>query len=79
MASGIDKDVALKEQAGIKRLNPYSNYYEIQTLTDLLNTDFETILKSDDTYCTKVLLSNLEKSKFEAMFMDLKQKHGTRK
>jgi len=71
--------VAIKEQAGSKRLNQYSNYFEIQTLCNLLNCDYETVLKSDDTFCTKILLSNLEKSKFESMYFELKQKHGNRK
>ena len=73
-ASGIDKDAELKKAAGVKKLNEYSNLYEIQTLCDFLNTDYETVLNSDDTFCTKVLLSNVEKCKFESEFQRLKSK-----
>jgi hypothetical protein len=76
MASGIDKDVELKKAAGVDRLNAYSNYLEIQTLCGFLNCDHEKVLESDDTFCTKVLLCNLEKSTFEQKFMELKRKQG---
>ena len=33
---------------------------------------FDIILKQDDIFCTKVLLSNLEKSNFEKKFYELK-------
>ncbi len=64
----------LKKAAGVDRLNAYSNYLEIQTLCGLLNSDYETILESDDTFCTKVLLSNLENSTFEKKYIELKSK-----
>ena len=73
-ASGIDRDAALKESAGVKRLNAFSNLYELQTLTNLLNVDFEKILFADDTFCTKILLSNVEKIRFENEFARLKAK-----
>lgn len=79
MAAGIDKDSELKKSAGVERLNSYSNYLEIQTLCDFLNCDYETILNSDDTFCTKVLLANLEKSNFERTFTEIKSKQRAKK
>lgn len=75
----FDKDSELKKAAGVDRLNAYSNYLEIQTLTEFLNCDYEKILESDDTFCTKVLLCNLEKSNFESKFVKLKQKQKPKK
>lgn len=74
----FDKDVELKKAAGVDRLNTYSNYIEIQTLCKLLNCDYEKVLESDDTFCTKVLLCNLENGTFEGKFMKLKQKQGNK-
>lgn len=79
MASGFDKDSELKKSAGVGRLNSYSNYLEIQTLCNFLNCDYEKILESDDTFCTKVLLCNLEKSIFEQKFAEVKRKQGGKK
>jgi len=70
----FDKDSELKKAAGVERLNEYSNYLEIQTLCEFLNTNHETILNSDDAFCTKILLCNLEKSTFERKFAELKHK-----
>jgi len=70
----FDKDTELKKAAGVDRLNEYSNYLEIQTLCEFLNTDHETILESDDAFCTKILFCNLEKSNFEKKFLELKSK-----
>ena len=81
-AAGFDKDKAIKEQAGVKNLNKYSNDYEILNLCELLNSDFESVLESNDVFCTKILLSNLEKSNFESRYFELKQKRlkgGSRK
>jgi hypothetical protein len=69
----------IRKSAGVDRLNKYSNYLEIQTLCDFLNCDFETVLEADDTFCTKVLLCNLEKSTFERKFFKLKAKQGRKK
>jgi len=44
-----------------------------------LSADYEKILESDDSFCTKILLSNLEKSNFEQKFMELKAKQGRKK
>jgi hypothetical protein len=41
-----------------------------------LNCDFEKVLESDDTFCTKILLSNLEKCTFEKKFQELLQKRA---
>jgi len=54
----------------------YSNYLETQTLCELLNCDYEKILESDDAFCTKILLSNLEKTTFEQKFYKLKSKQN---
>lgn len=81
-ASAFDPDKEIRKQAGAVNLNRFSNDYEVQTLCELLNTDFETILNTDDTFCTKILLSNLEKITFEKRFSELKQKkvnRGSRK
>ena len=67
----FDKHAETKKAAGSEKLNQYSNYYEIQTLCGFLNTDFTTVLNSDDTFCTKILLSNLEKITFESKFQEL--------
>ena len=74
MAAGFDKDIGIKKQAGSQKLNAYTNYYALQTLCDFLNCNFEQVLNSDDTFCTKVLVSNLEKTTFEKRFIELKQK-----
>lgn len=71
---GVDMDKELKKAAGSERMNAYSNYYEIQTLCNFLNVGYEDVLNADDTFCTKILLSNLEKSIFEKKFLELKQK-----
>ena len=63
----------------MERLGAYSNYLEIQTLSSLLGADYEKILESDDSFCIKILLSNLEKSNFEQKFMELKAKQGRKK
>lgn len=70
----FDDDTETKKQAGVDRLNSYSNYLEIQTLTTLLNCDYEKVLESNDAFCTKMLLMNLEKSTFESKFQRLLQK-----
>ena len=67
-------DAELKKAAGVERLNIYTNYLEIQTLCDLLKCDYEKVLESDDGFCTKILLSNLEKSTFEKKYTQLLQK-----
>jgi hypothetical protein len=74
MASGFEKDQELKKAAGVERLNSYSNYLELQTLCDFLNCDHEKILESDDYFCTKILLCNLERLTFENKFAELKRK-----
>lgn len=76
MASGIDKYKVQKEQAGSDRLNQYANYYELQTLCEFLNTDFITVLNTDDAFCTKILLSNLEKVKFDTAFQEIISKRN---
>lgn len=71
----MDKDQVIREQAGEKNLNQYSNYYEVLTLAEILNMTYEDVMKQDDIFCTKVLLSNLEKSNFEKTFNELKFKN----
>ena len=51
----------------------------MQTLSNLLNVDFETILNSDDSFCTKILLSNVEKVRFDNEFARLKAKQTQKK
>ena len=75
----FDEDKELKKSAGSERLNQYSNYYEIQTLCEFLNVDYEKVLESDDAFCLKVLLCNLEKSIFDKKFSKLLQKRAEAK
>jgi len=71
----FDKDKAIKEQAGVKNLNKYSNYYEVQTICSMFPAlTPEAVWHGDDAFYTKHLLSSLEKNKFESMYFELKQK-----
>ena len=79
MAQGIDEDEALKVTAGVRRLDKYKHHFEIQTLTSFLNTDYETVLNSDDAFCTKVLLCNLEKITFENKLNSLRAAKAKKK
>lgn len=79
MATGIDKDSAIKEQAGSKRLSAYSNCYEVETLCKMLNTDHETILNSDDGFCTKMLIANTEKQAFNRRYAEIKRDRAGKK
>jgi hypothetical protein len=74
--SGIDKYSQQKKDAGSEKLNQYANYYELQTLCEFMNTDFITVLNSDDGFCTKILLSNLERVKFETNFSEIMSKRN---
>jgi len=70
----FDKNSEVKKSAGVEKLNAYSNYLELQTLCDFLHCDYEKILESDDVFCTKVLLSNLEKGTFTERYAELMRK-----
>jgi len=69
--AALDRHQVLKEKAGQRELDQYAHFYEIQTLCDFLNTDHETILESQDIFCTKILIANLKKSIFEQRFAEL--------
>lgn len=71
----FDKEKQLKIDAGVDRLNQFSNEYELQTICELFPAlTPEVALNSDDTFFTKHLLSNLEKSNFEKKFSELLRK-----
>ena len=74
MVASFDKDSHIKAQAGIQRLSTYINYYEIQILCKILNKTDEQVLKMNDVYATKVLLSNKESINFESRYYDIKSK-----
>ena len=74
MVKSIDKDEGLKEAAGIKRLTPYLNYYEIQTLCKLLNKTDDEVFELNDIYATKILIGNKESLNFENKLNELRSK-----
>jgi hypothetical protein len=74
-ATKFDKDAQLKKDAGIENLNKYANEYELQTISSLFHAlTPENILEGDDTFYTKHLLSNLERSTFEKNYSELLRK-----
>ena len=60
--------------AGIDTLSPYSNYFEIETLASILNTNYNQVLKTDDGFCTKILIMNLKRINFGTRLAEIKTK-----
>lgn len=74
---GIDKDHELKKSAGSEKLNRFTNEYELETICSLFQAlTPEAALDGDDTFYTKHLLANLEKSTFEKRYQELLHKRA---
>ena len=77
LATEFDQEADTKKAAGIEKLNIFANEYELQTICELFPAlTPEQALMGDDTFYTKHLLSNLEKSSFEKKYMELVRKRN---
>jgi len=67
----VDKYKIKKEQAGIKELSEFSNYYEAMTLVEKTGYDIGKVLNMDDGYATKILLSLTKRANFDERFNEI--------
>lgn len=67
----MDKFESQRKQAGVDKLTPYLNYYEIQTLCKLLNKNDDEVFNLNDIYATKILIGNKESVNFESKFNEI--------
>jgi hypothetical protein len=73
-AKHFDENKSFKEQAGVKNLDKYDIFYEIQELISILNIDLYTLFEYDDSFCSLLLISNLEKSIFTRKYEKIMSK-----
>ena len=69
-----DTDFETKKQAGIEKLNEYSNYYEIKEACKVFNCSQSELFFMDDGFVTKMLIGEKIYYNFEKNYNELMRK-----